>query len=97
MNDAITTTALREGPSLGATLETMRRVLKRRFGIDAATLDESRELSTLGLDSLAFIEYTFELENELHLQLPDVPRDLATVGDLARFIHAEVERQDPPK
>ena len=77
------------------TLGAMRRVLERRFGIADPDLSMDRELATLGLDSLAFIEYSFELENELHLTLPDLPRDLVTVGDLARFVHGEVLRKSP--
>jgi acyl carrier protein len=75
------------------TLDAMRRVLVRRFGINDPDLSMDRELASLGLDSLAFIEYSFELENELHVNLPDLPRDLATVGDLARFVHGEVLRK----
>jgi acyl carrier protein len=75
-------------------LETMRRVLARRFGIETdAVLSADRPLSTLGMDSLAFIEYAFELEGELKVTFPDIPRDLDTIGDLARFVQAEVVRQ----
>ena len=75
------------------TLATMREVLAQRFGIDNPGLDESTELASLGLDSLAFIEYSFELEKELHVVLPDLPRDMVTIGDLARFVEGEVRRQ----
>jgi acyl carrier protein len=80
-------------PSLQATLATMHDVLTRRFGVDRPGLDESTEIASLGLDSLTFVEYTFELENVLHILLPDIPRDLSTVGDLARFVHGEVLKQ----
>ena len=74
-------------------LETMRRVLVGRFGLEtAADLGPDRELASLGMDSLAFIEYAFELEGELKVTFPDIPRDLTTVGDLARFVHGEVVR-----
>lgn len=75
------------------TLEAMRVVLARRFGINDPDLSLDRELDSLGLDSLAFIEYAFELETELHVNLPDLPRDMVTVGDLFRFVHGEVERK----
>lgn len=80
-------------PDIAATLSVMREVLVRRFGIDDPNLDEGKELAALGLDSLAFVEYAFELEKELHIVLPDVPRDMGTVGELARFVHAEVVKQ----
>ena len=74
-------------------LEVMRRVLVQRFGIDVAEdLPADRQLSSLGLDSLAFVEYAFELEGELKVTFSDIPRDFSTVGDLARFVHGEVLR-----
>lgn len=75
------------------TLAAMREVLARRFGIEEPDLNEATELASLGLDSLAFIEYSFELESELHIVLPDLPRDMVTVGDLARFVEGEVRKQ----
>ena len=80
-------------PSMAATLQTMREVLAKKFGIEDPDLAPERELTSLGLDSLAFIEYSFELEKDLHIVLPDLPRDMLTVGDLARFVHGEVEKQ----
>ena len=74
-------------------LETMRQALTRRFGIEGGLVTEDQPIALLGLDSLAFIEYSFELEKELGVTLPDLPRDLVTVGDLAQFVHAEVRRQ----
>lgn len=78
---------------MSATMATMRELLARRYGIDDPSLNEDRELAALGLDSLAFIEYTFELEKALHIVLPDLPRDMVTVGDLARFVEREVRAQ----
>ena len=79
--------------SMDPTLAVMREVLSKRFGIADPDLSLERELASLGLDSLAFIEYSFELEKDLHIVLPDLPRDMVTVGDLARFVHGEVEKQ----
>lgn len=81
---------------LEPTLAVMRSVLQKRFGIVDANLALDRPLDSLGLDSLAFIEYCFEIEGELGVTLPDVPRDLGSIGDLARFIHAEYSRKQDP-
>jgi len=80
-------------PSMTDTVNAMRRVLSRRFGVENPDLSPDSELSSLGLDSLAFIEYTFDLESDLKITLPDLPRDLSTVGDFARYVHSEVLRQ----
>lgn len=80
-------------PSMADTIAAMRRVLSTRFGIENPDLSADCELSTLGLDSLAFIEYAFELESDLLVTLPDLPRELSTIGDFAKYVHAEVLRQ----
>jgi len=85
-----------DAPGMDQTVEAMRRVAERKYGIPAAQLAPDNELSSLGFDSLAFVEYAFELEGELGLALPDLPRDLKTVGDLARFVAAEVARKAEP-
>lgn len=80
-------------PTYEATLTTMRQVLAKRFGIQLDHLDEDAELATLGLDSLGFIEYAFDLEVALHIALPEVPRNIEKVGEFARYIHGEVVKQ----
>ncbi len=76
--------------SMKRTLDAMKHVLTRRFGMAEADLSLDRDLASLGMDSLAFFEYAFELEEELDITLPDLPRDMVTIGDFARFVQREV-------
>lgn len=71
----------------------MRAVLAERFGILDQQLSNDQPLDSLGLDSLGFVEYVFELEAALKITLPDVPRDIGTVGALVAFIDSEVKKQ----
>ena len=81
-------------PDNGAqTIDVMRSVLMERFGIAIQQLIPDQPLESLGLDSLGFVEYVFELEKALNITLPDVPRDIATVGALVGFIDSEVKAQ----
>jgi len=73
----------------------MREVLGARFGIDTQELSLDTPLASLGLDSLGFIEYLFEIEKALNITLPDVPRELQSVGALVAFIAREAQRQAP--
>ena len=75
------------------TVEVMREVLAEHFGIVEKSLEPDRPLDTLGLDSLTFVEYLFDVEKELKITLPDVPSNLKTVGELVLFIDAEFRRQ----
>ena len=80
--------------SMKRTLDAMRDVLTRRFGMVDADLSLDRALASLGMDSLAFFEYAFEIEEALDVTLPDLPRDMVTIGDFARFVHGEILRKD---
>lgn len=73
--------------------DVMRAVLADRFGIVDQQLSSDQPLESLGLDSLGFVEYIFELEAVLKITLPDVPRDIGTVGGLVAFIESEVRKQ----
>ena len=75
------------------TIDVMRSVLMERFGIAIQQLIPDQPLESLGLDSLGFVEYVFELEKALNITLPDVPRHIATVGALVGFIDSEVKAQ----
>lgn len=74
---------------------TMRDVLAKQFGIVRPNLDPDESIEVLGLDSIAFVEYVFDLETALNVVFPDVPRELKTLGDFVRFVTAEVQRQQP--
>jgi len=50
-------------------------------------LDETTEISTLGLDSIAVMEMTGYLEEKLNIQIPDEElADVETLGDLDTLI-----------
>ena len=75
------------------TIEVMRETLAEHFGIVQQPLEFDRPLDTLGLDSLSFVEYLFDVEKALNITLPDVPSNLTTVGELVLFIDAEFKKQ----
>jgi len=77
------------------TIAIMLGLLVENFGVAKEQLALDQRLDALGIDSLAFLEYVFELEKTLNITLPDVPRDLETVGALVAFVDSEVKRQHP--
>jgi acyl carrier protein len=95
LNSGPTGVAPLTGPTsvAAATLDIMREVLEERFGVDGRALTLDQRIDALGLDSLSFVEYAFEVEKRLSVVLPDLPRDLVTIGDLARFVQIEVDAQ----
>lgn len=68
------------------TLTKVRALLKERYGIDEHQVEMDTELTALGLDSLSLVEYAFDLEKSLQISLTDLPHELATIGDLVRYV-----------
>ncbi len=74
-------------------LDAMRSVLIKQFGIERSSLDLDQPIESLGLDSISFVEYVFDLETELDIVFPDVPRNLITLRDFVQFVCGEVRTQ----
>jgi acyl carrier protein len=70
------------------TLLTIKELAAKQFGVDPTTIDEDAPVDQLGIDSLGFLEFLFELEDKLSLSIPQESvngvrtlRELATVID----------------
>jgi acyl carrier protein len=74
-------------------IDAMREVLAERFGIERSSLDLDQPIESLGLDSVSFVEYVFDLETELKIIFPDVPTHLVTLRDFVQFVCDEVTIQ----
>jgi len=70
------------------TLSTIKELAAKQFGGDPDAIDPDAPVDQLGIDSLGFLEFLFELEDKLAFPIPQesVPkvrtlRELATVID----------------
>ena len=70
------------------TLDTIKELAAKQFGREAHAIDETAPVDTLGIDSLGFLEFLFELEDKLAFPIPQESvskvrtlRELATVID----------------
>jgi acyl carrier protein len=70
------------------TLATITELAAKQFGGDAQTIDPDATVDQLGIDSLGFLEFLFELEDKLAMPIPQESvvnvrtlRELATVID----------------
>ena len=75
------------------TIKVMREVLTEHLGVVEQQLEFDRPLDSLGLDSLSFLEFMFDVEKILKITLPDLPPDLKTIGELVLFVDAESKKQ----
>ncbi|CAN5680435.1 hypothetical protein BH11PSE8_BH11PSE8_42010 [soil metagenome] len=68
-------------------------MLVKDFKVDPAKLTPDARLEEFGIDSIAVAELLFNIEDEFHLKLPDVPMDLATFGDVVRYVDGQLVAQ----
>ncbi|MGA8147595.1 MAG: phosphopantetheine-binding protein [Gallionellaceae bacterium] len=77
-----------------SSLQTIQRMLVEQFDLKLDNLGPDSQLDSLGLDSLAVIEFMFNLEDELNIKLPDERVQLKTIGDVANVIDKIIAEQN---
>lgn len=76
-----------------ATLERLRAILVKDYKLAPEALTLDAPLEGLGIDSLGVAELLFNVEDEFKVILPPEPVQLATLGDVVRFIDGLVAAQ----
>jgi acyl carrier protein len=68
-------------------LDRLRALATRELSIDSAALDPQTPLSALHIDSLAFVDFIFKVEQEFGIRVPDDRiSNMRTIGDLERSV-----------
>jgi acyl carrier protein len=70
-----------------STLEALQSILVREFKLTPDRLASQATLADLGIDSLDLVDLIFKIEDRFGLKVTDdVPRSLATLGDVAAYV-----------
>ena len=65
------------------------------FGISEEKLLPGATLESLGLDSLAVIEFLFQIEDKFHIQIPDKANPPRTLDEMVRLIEPLMSKNQP--
>ena len=69
------------------TLATIKELAAKQFGPEPESIDEDAPVDQLGIDSLGFLEFLFELEDKFGLPIPQAAvANVKTLGELAVVI-----------
>ena len=69
------------------TLTRIKELAAKQFGGEAQAIDENATVDQLGIDSLGFLEFMFELEDEFGLPIPqESVANVKTLAELATAI-----------
>ena len=69
-----------------SSLKELQDLIQDKYGIDPAELDPSASMRDKGFDSLALAEFLFEIEDRLHISLPDPDPEMDTLAQLAALV-----------
>jgi len=73
----------------------IRASIAEHFGIDPGRLTPDMRIDALGIDSLAMIEFMFQMEDKFKIRMADSRTPLVTVGDVVAEIERSVHEQRP--
>jgi acyl carrier protein len=69
-----------------SSLKTIQDMMVKQFDLKLENLTPDATLESLGLDSLSVIEFTFNLEDELKITMPDERVELKTLQDVVDLV-----------
>ena len=68
-------------------LDQLKALAARELAVDTSNFEPQTPLADLHIDSLAFVDFLFKVEEEFGVRVPDSSvTDMKTVGDLERSI-----------
>lgn len=79
-----------------SSLKELQDLIQDKYGIAAADLDPNASMRDKGFDSLALAEFLFEIEDRLHITLPDPDPEMDTLAQLATLVD-QVRAAQPPQ
>jgi acyl carrier protein len=68
-------------------------MMVKQFDLKKEDLTPDATLEGLGLDSLSIIEFTFNLEDELKIRLPEERVELKTLQDVVNLVDKLIAEQ----
>jgi acyl carrier protein len=79
------------------TLLTIKEIAAKQFGGEADSIDVDVQVDQLGIDSLGFLEFLFELEDAFGLAIPaDRVKGVRTLRELAAVVDSLRTAATPP-
>jgi len=75
--------------------EKIKSLIAEHFGIEPDKLTPETEIASFGIDSLAMIEFMFQMEEKFNVRMADSRVPLVTVADVIAEIERTVREQQP--
>jgi acyl carrier protein len=73
----------------------IRALMQERFSLQTEQLAPENALANLGIDSLAALEFMFDLEDKFGIAFGEDRDSVVTVGDVAAVVQRALEARKP--
>lgn len=81
---------------MSSTLKELQDLIQEKYGLDASQVDAHASLRASGVDSLALVEFIFDLEDRMGVTVPDDNPNMDTLAELAEAIDRVRAKNVPP-
>ena len=81
---------------MSSTLKELQNLIQEKYGLDASQVDAHASLRASGVDSLALVEFIFDVEHLMGITVPDVDANMDTLAELADAIDRVRGKSVPP-
>jgi acyl carrier protein len=69
-----------------SSLKELQDLIQEKYGLDPSALDPHASMRGSGIDSLALVEFLFDVEDKYGISLPDPDESLSSLADLAAVV-----------
>lgn len=69
-----------------SSLKELQDLIQEKYGLDAAALDPHASMRDSGIDSLALVEFLFEVEDKYGISVPEQDASIDTLVGLAAVV-----------
>jgi len=69
-----------------SSLKELQDLIQEKYGLDATALGPHTSMLGSGVDSLALVEFLFDIEERYGISIPDNNPDLDTLAELAEIV-----------
>lgn len=69
-----------------SSLKALQDLIQEKYGIEPSALDAHTSMREQGIDSLALVEFLFEVEDKFGISFPDGRSDIDTLAALAGLV-----------
>lgn len=72
--------------TLTSSLKELQELIHKKYGIEAFALDPNTSMRDKGIDSLALVEFLFDVEEHFSITMTDEDTNIDTLAELAAVV-----------